>query len=349
MTAATLCACNSQQSTPNRTTTVDLTSIKENKSEITRVEPLSWWIGMKTPLQLMIQGDDISSWSVSLAEQSDEISIKKVTKADNPNFLFADIEIGENAKAAEYNLLFTKGQEQFKYGYSLENRREGSAQRKSFTTADMIYLIMPDRFANGDESNDSTSDTADKLNRDELFGRHGGDIQGIINNLDYIAELGATAIWSTPLLLDDEQEHSYHGYACSDYYKIDPRYGSNELYRTLVSEGHKRGLKTIMDIVTNHCGAAHWWMKDMPFNDWVHKFDSYTGTNHFFSTNMDTNASKFDLGIQERGWFVESMPDMNLNNPYLLQYFKQWAIWWIEYANLDGLEWIPIPTTKKSL
>ena len=206
---------------------------------------------------------------------------------------------------------------------------------------------MSDRFANGDPSNDSTSDTAEKSDRSKYFGRHGGDIKGIIDHLDYIEDLGATAIWCTPLLEDNEPDGSYHGYACSDYYHIDSRFGSNELYREMVAKAHEKGLKVVMDIVTNHCGTAHWWMKDLPFADWIHQFPEYTGTNVCFSTNMDPNASKYDLNLQESGWFVPSMPDMNLDNPFTLKYFQQWAIWWIEYSGLDGFRVDTYPYNEK--
>ncbi|MFI3279574.1 MAG: glycoside hydrolase family 13 protein [Rikenellaceae bacterium] len=338
------CAQNSASQSGSRE--VDLSLVSENQGEVTRVEPLSWWTEMQTPLQLMIQGDNISEWSVSVAN-SDEVKIKKVHKADNPNFLFLDVSISIDTPAGDYTLLFEREGKQFKLPYTIEKRKAGSATRKSFTTADMIYLLMPDRFANGDPDNDSTACTTDKLDREALFGRHGGDIQGIIDHLDYIADLGATAIWSTPLLLDNEPQHSYHGYACADYYKIDPRYGSNELYKTMVSESHKRGVKVIMDIVTNHCGISHWWIEDMPFKDWIHNYDTFTQTNHIFSTNIDPNASKHDLQLQESGWFDTSMPDMNLDNEYLLHYFKQWAIWWVEYASLDGLRVDTYPYNEK--
>lgn len=314
--------------------------------QISRVEPLSWWTGMKTPLQLLIQGEDIGGCTLTI-EGGKGVSVRETHKADSPDYLFADIEISPKAEAGTYYLVFSREGRSFKYPYTLESRKDGSASRKSFTTADMIYLVFPDRFANGDPANDHTPDTADKSGRDENFGRHGGDIQGIINHLDYISGLGATAIWSTPLLLDDEPESSYHGYACSDYYHIDPRFGSNELYRDFVDKAHGKGLKVIMDIVTNHCGTAHWWMKDLPFKDWIHSFGSYTGTNHTFSTNMDPNASKRDLYIQESGWFVESMPDMNLDNPFMLKYFQQWAIWWIEYSGLDGFRVDTYPYNEK--
>lgn len=324
----------------------DPASVADAAGEVTRVEPLSWWTGMNTPLQLLIGGENISEYTLSI-EGGKGVSVKAIHDADNPNFIFADVEIADNATPGTYYLVFAHGDKQFKYAYNIEQRREGSAERTSFTTADVIYLLMPDRFANGDPSNDSTECTTEKAARDEFFGRHGGDLQGMIDHLDYIASLGATTIWPTPLLLDNEPRETYHGYACADYYHIDPRFGSNELYREFVAKAHEKDLKVIMDVVTNHCGVAHWWMTDMPFEDWVHVFPEYTGTNVCFSTNMDPNASNYDLNLQESGWFVPSMPDMNLNNPFVLQYFKQWAVWWIEYANLDGFRVDTYPYNEK--
>ena len=339
LSAAALVSCGGQ-------TAFDPDTVADAGSRVDRVEPLSWWTGMKTPLQLLVRGENISSCDVRI-EGGKGVSVSAVHKADSPNYLFVDVEISQNAAPGTYWIVFDNGSEIFKYPYEIAARCEGSAKRKSFTTGDMIYLIMPDRFANGDPSNDATDDTAEKPARDEFFGRHGGDIQGIIDHLGYIADLGATAIWNTPLLLDNEPEGSYHGYACADYYHIDPRFGSNELYRDFVGKAHENGLKVIMDIVTNHCGTAHWWMDDLPFKDWIHVFPEYTGTNVCFSTNMDTNASKYDLNLQESGWFVPSMPDMNLDNPFVLHYFVQWAVWWIEYSGLDGFRVDTYPYNEK--
>lgn len=331
----------------------------EESDYISRVEPLSWWTGMKTPLQLLVNGKDIALCDVRIepdsAMQSGPlcpdgscgVKVAAIHRADSPNYLFVDVDVAPDALTGTYSLVFTRDGESFRYPYEIARRAEGSARRGSFSTADMIYLIMPDRFANGDPSNDSTTDTAEKADRSGLFGRHGGDLQGIINHLDYIADLGATAIWCTPVLLDNEPAGSYHGYACSDYYRVDPRFGTNGLYREFVDKAHALGLKVVMDIVTNHCGAAHWWMKDLPFKDWIHRFPEYTGTSNCFSVNMDPNASEYDLNIQESGWFVPSMPDMNLDNPYVLNYFKQWAVWWIEYAGLDGLRVDTYPYNEK--
>ena len=320
---------------------------QKQKFEVKHVEPLSWWVGMDTPLQLMINGQNISSYDVQILPAGQGVELKAVHKADSPNYLFVDVAISDNAKAGVYTLRFTSGNRKYDYKYTIAERREGSRERVSFTNADFVYLIMPDRFANGDAKNDDTKDTSEKMDRSKPGRRHGGDLQGMINHLDYIADLGVTAIWSTPLLLDDENGASYHGYSCSDYYRIDPRYGSNELYKTYVEECHKRGLKVIMDIVPNHSSTTHWWYDDQPFEDWTHKWDKYTQSNWTFSTNMDFNASKSDLYQMESGWFDRSMADMNLDNPFLLNYFKQWAVWWIEYSGLDGFRVDTYPYNEK--
>ena len=322
-------------------------SAAKPKFDIKHIEPLSWWVGMNTPLQLMINGDGISAFDVAILPEDSGVAVAKVHQADSPNYLFVDVAISDDAAAGEYTLRFSDGKRRYDYPYTIAERREGSRERLSFTNADFVYLIMPDRFANGDPSNDSTDDTAEKALRSNPGRRHGGDLQGMIDHLDYIADLGATAIWSTPLLLDNENGASYHGYSCSDYYLIDPRYGSNELFKKYVEECHKRDLKVIMDIVPNHSSTSHWWYADQPFADWTHQWDKYTQSNWTFSTNMDVNASKADLYQMESGWFDRSMADMNLDNEYLLNYFKQWAVWWIEYADLDGFRVDTYPYNEK--
>ena len=327
----------------------DPASIKDSTDEIAHVEPLSWWVGMKTPLQLMVHGPGISGYEVSI-EGADGVSVTSVHKADSPNYVFVDVKVAADACPGTYYLVFTPAggdTPAFKYPYEIAQREAGSASRKSFTTADMVYLIMPDRFANGDPGNDSVACMDEKADRSEPFGRHGGDIQGMIDHLDYIGGLGATYIWTTPLLEDNAPEGSYHGYAASDYYHIDPRFGSNGLYKTFVAEAKEHGMGVIMDMVPNHCGTEHWWMDDLPFRDWIHVFPEYTGTNVCFSANMDPNASKIDLDLNESGWFVPSMADMNLDNPYVLRYFVQWAVWWIEYASLEGLRVDTYPYNEK--
>ena len=318
---------------------------------IDRIEPLSWWTEMELPLTVMIHGSELNDAQVSIQKKvgkklqaTEGLRVKGQHNAESKNYLFVDLEVRE---VGEYVITLKKGKKTAKVNYTIGERRAGSKMRRSFTTADVVYLLMPDRFVDGDESNNSHAATLEKGDKANIHGRHGGDIQGIIQSLDYIKSLGATAIWPTPLTLDNEPSWSYHGYACADYYHIDPRFGSNELYKEMVKQAHAKGLKFIMDMVPNHCGLAHWWMNDLPYKDWVHQFENYTQTNNAFTTAYDVNASAYDRYINESGWFDTHMPDMNLDNKDLLHYFKQWAIWWIEYADLDGLRVDTYPYNEK--
>ena len=321
--------------------------------KIQQVEPLCWWTNMHTPLTLMFHGEDLADAQVSV----NQIVRGKVVRgaclglvpktqhnAESPNYLFVDMEVNQ---PGTYRITLKKGNKKATCDYVISERRAGSRERNSFTPADVVYLIMSDRFVDGDEANNSTKDTREKADKNNVNGRWGGDIQGIINSFDHIAKLGCTAIWPTPMLGDDEEAWSYHGYACSDYYHIDPRYGSNELYAHMVATAHEKGLKILMDMVPNHCGAAHWWMKDLPYQNWINQFPEFTNTNNVFTANYDINASEYDRLLSNRGWFDHPMPDMNLENPDLLKYFQQWAIWWIEYANLDGLRVDTYPYIEK--
>lgn len=321
--------------------------------KITRVEPLCWWTDMHQPLTLMFYGEDLQDATVSIQElaagrimrgQCIGLVPTGQHNAESKNYLFVDMDVRQ---AGTYRITLRKGNRRATYDYTIYDRREGSRERQSFTSADVVYLIMSDRFVDGDPSNNSTDNTREKADKQNIHGRFGGDIQGIISQLGHISDLGATAIWPTPLLLDDEEKWSYHGYACSDYYHIDPRFGSNELYRQMVDSAHTYDIKVIMDMVPNHCGGAHWWMKDLPYRDWVNQFDEFTRTNNVFSANYDINASEYDRLLSNRGWFDHPMPDMNLENPDLLRYFQQWAIWWIEYADLDGLRIDTYPYIEK--
>lgn len=321
--------------------------------KITRVEPLCWWTDMHQPLTLMFYGEDLQDAAVSIQELAAGRIVRGQCiglvptgqhNAESKNYLFVDMDVRQ---AGTYRITLRKGNRRATYDYTIYDRREGSRERQSFTSADVVYLIMSDRFVDGDPSNNSTDNTREKADKQNIHGRFGGDIQGIISQLGHISDLGATAIWPTPLLLDDEEKWSYHGYACSDYYHIDPRFGSNELYRQMVDSAHTYDIKVIMDMVPNHCGGAHWWMKDLPYRDWVNQFDEFTRTNNVFSANYDINASEYDRLLSNRGWFDHPMPDMNLENPDLLRYFQQWAIWWIEYADLDGLRVDTYPYIEK--
>ena len=303
-------------------------------SQIDKVEPPFWYAGMHNPeLQIMFYGKNIADNSVSV---SNNIVIKNIQKTENPNYIFVTIDT-KNVNPQDIVFSFSKNKKvSFTKNYSLKQRRPNSALRKSYDASDMIYLIMSDRFANGNPNNDSDASVTEKGDRNNPGGRHGGDIEGIIKNLDYIKELGATAIWPTPLCEDNDKRYSYHTYGQSDVYKIDPRFGTNDDYLRLSSELHKRDMNLIMDYVTNHWGAEHWMVKDLPTYDWLHQFPGYAQTNYRMTTQFDTNASDIDSKMCMDGWFVKSMPDLNQSNPLMLTYLIQNAIWWIEYADLDG-------------
>ncbi|MBQ6790374.1 MAG: cyclomaltodextrinase N-terminal domain-containing protein [Paludibacteraceae bacterium] len=321
--------------------------------KIQQVEPLSWWTNMSTPLTLLFHGEDLQDAQVSVQQVIKGKTVRGAClglvptaqhNAESPNYLFVDMAVNQ---PGTYRITLKKGNKKATVDYVINERREGSRERQSFTSADVVYLIMSDRFVDGDPSNNSTADTREKADKSNVNGRFGGDIQGIINSFDHIAKLGCTAIWPTPMLGDDEAAWSYHGYACSDYYHIDPRYGSNALYADMVQQAHTKGLKILMDMVPNHCGAAHWWMSDLPYQDWINQFPQFTNTNNCFTANYDINASEYDRQLSNRGWFDTPMPDMNLENPDLLKYFQQWAIWWIEFADLDGLRVDTYPYIEK--
>lgn len=321
--------------------------------KIQQVEPLNWWTGMETPLTILFHGEDLADAEVSVQQLAGGKVMRgeclglvpgKQHNAESPNYLFVDFGVFQ---PGTYRITLKKGKKKATCDYVIAERRAGSRDRKSFDASDAVYLIMSDRFVDGDQSNNSTANTREKSDKSNVNGRWGGDIQGIINSFDHIAKLGCTAIWPTPLLCDDEAEWSYHGYACSDYYHIDPRYGSNALYAQMVQQAHEKGLKIIMDMVPNHCGAAHWWMADLPYRNWINQFPEFTNTNNVFTANYDINASEYDRLLSNRGWFDHPMPDMNLENPDLLKYFQQWAIWWIEFANLDGLRVDTYPYIEK--
>lgn len=303
-------------------------------AQIDRVEPPFWYAGMKNPeVQILFYGKDIAQNKVAV---SGNCTLVNVQKTENPNYLFVTIDT-KNCQAQDLVFTFSKNKSvAFTKNYSLKQRRENSALRKSFDSADMVYLIMSDRFANGNPTNDSHPSVTEKANRMLPGGRHGGDLEGIINNIDYLKELGATAIWCTPLCEDNDKTYSYHTYGQSDVYKIDPRYGTNEDYLRLSEELHKKGMKNIMDYVTNHWGAEHWMIKDLPTYNWIHQFPGYSQSNYRMTTQYDTNASEIDAKNCMDGWFVPSMPDLNQSNPLVNTYLIQNAIWWIEYANLDG-------------
>jgi len=304
------------------------------QAQIDKMEPPFWWSDMNLEeLQIMFYGKNIGTYEVS---SEDEVIINNIRKTENPNYVFVTIN-SSALPAGNYEFNFSKkGKRNITKTFELKQREEGSALREGFDASDAIYLIMPDRFANGNPDNDSSTEMQEKADRSKQGGRHGGDIQGVIDHLDYLKNLGITALWSTPLLADDDAGYSYHTYAQSDVYKIDPRYGSNEDYKRLANELHQKDMKLIMDYVTNHWGSEHWMIKDLPTYDWVHQFPGYENSNYRMTTQYDPHKSARDFKYCVDGWFTGTMPDLNQSNPLVLNYLIQNAIWWIEYSGLDG-------------
>ncbi len=316
---------------------------------LSRIEPPFWWTGFKNNnLQLLVYGKNISTASISVDHPG--FVIKKINKVANPNYLFLDITINAAASQVTTTILFkSKDKIVGKYLYELKARKQGSADRKGFSASDVIYLLMPDRFSNGDKSNDDVAGMAEVVNRNNPDGRHGGDIKGIANHLDYIKEFGVTAVWINPLLENNQPKYSYHGYSITDYYKVDPRYGTNEDYQKLGEAIHQRGMKLVMDMVFNHCGSEHWWMKDLPSPDWVNEWPVFTRTNYRAGTSTDPYASAADSKQFVCGWFDNTMPDLNQRNPFVKNYLIQNSIWWIEYAGLDGIRQDTHPYSFKEM
>lgn len=319
-----------------------LYSLSFSQERIERIEPPFWWKDMAEPqLQLLVYGNELSELNVLI--NNPLVKLNNVHAIDNPNYLFIDLEIvtdglSDKQRSHYFDITFEYQREVVQtIRYELKPRKEGSAEREGFDNSDVIYLLMPDRFANGDPSNDNHPEMLEKVSRSNPNGRHGGDIAGIRERLDYLKDLGVSALWINPLLENNMEAYSYHGYAITDFYRIDPRFGSNEDYVELVEECHDRGIKVIMDQVFNHCGSNHWWIKDLPAEDWIHQFPEYTPSNYRGETIMDPYASEADKKRMLRGWFDRTMPDMNQNNLFLANYLIQNSIWWVEYAGLGGI------------
>ncbi|TWJ02224.1 glycosidase [Mucilaginibacter frigoritolerans] len=302
-----------------------------------RVEPMFWWTGMHNPdLQLIVHGDHISSREVALNYPG--VKLVAVHKVENPDYLFVDLRIFSSAVPGTFPIKFTEGgKKPLVYNYELKGKDHATNRAQGVTSKDLIYLIMPDRFSNGDPSNDSIPGMLEQgINRAKMYSRHGGDLQGIMDHLDYLKDLGVTAIWLTPAVENDEPNASYHGYAVTDHYRVDRRYGSNELYKKFVEKCHRMGLKVVMDLVHNHAGTEGYTIKDMPMKSWVHQWPTYTKSNFRDAAVMDPHVSPADRKQMLDGWFDHRMADMNENNPYVQNYLTQNHIWWVEYAGVDG-------------
>jgi len=316
---------------------------------VDRVEPMFWWVGMKNPhVQLMVHGPDIASGEISLNYPG--VRIESVARQENPNYVFINLVVSPDTKAGSFPILFRKGKkEQTSYTFELKNRVPNSAKRAGFDASDVIYLITPDRFANGNPANDAMPGMKELPNRTDKNGRHGGDIQGVKNSLDYLSNMGFTSVWLNPVLENNMTRTSYHGYSTTDFYKVDPRFGTNEEYRELSDDIHKKGMKLMMDMIFNHIGSEHWWMNDMPSPDWLNFYPNYKITSHKHITIEDPHAAKADKIAMSDGWFVPSMPDLNQRNPFLATYLIQNSIWWTEYGGLNGIRMDPYPYPDKDM
>ncbi len=310
--------------------------------DIQKVHPLNWYVGMLNPnLQILIYGKNISATKVSLKPYKG-VTLLKAQTAENPNYLFVDLTIDKTTQAGVLEFVFSANGETVTKNYQLKNR---SAKPQGLSPSDLVYLVMPDRFANGDPSNDRFLNFKDTVcNRQEHSMRHGGDLIGLTNHLDYLSDLGVTAIWPTPVLENNQPisgsggrtYSSYHGYAFTDHYQVDPRFGGNESYLQFTKKAHEKGLKVVQDAVYNHCGSEHWFFKDLPMRDWVNQWDTYTGSSHRNHTLLDPYAAPNDKKLMLDGWFVPSMPDLNQRNPFLATYLIQHAIWSTEYFGVDA-------------
>lgn len=315
---------------------------------LNRVEPPNWWVGMEDhEVQLLVHGQNIALTSPEINYEG--VKLKEVIKPESSNYLFLNLTIAEDTQPGEFSIIFkkTKGRP-LSYTYQLATKRKSRSEAgASIDPSDVMYLITPDRFANGDPANDSTEDTIEKLNRQDPDGRHGGDLQGIIDHLDYIEDLGVTTIWLNPFLENDQPRYSYHGYGISDFYKTDSRFGTNQDFLRLVNQAHSRGLKVVMDQVFNHCGAGHWWMEDLPSQDWLNQWPEFTRSTFTNLSVSDPYRSERDYQLHTKGWFDTNLPDLNQENPYLTKYLIQNSIWWIEYAQLDGIRMDTYPYPEK--
>ncbi len=323
--------------------------------KVDRIDPTNWFVGMKNPsLQLMVYGEGISSADVTTDYAG--VKVDSIVRLDSPNYLLVYLNL-EGAQPGEMTLNFKNGKQTKKVKYQLKAREKRGEERMGFTNADVLYMRMPDRFADGDpKNNDIKGLYAYKTDRSQPSLRHGGDLEGIRQHLDYFNELGVTALWFTPVLEnnspDGDVSSSYHGYATTDYYRVDPRFGTNEEYRKLCDEAHAHGLKVVMDMIFNHCGFEHPWVADMPSKDWLNTpewldartdktkpevNDKYLQTSYKLTPIVDPYASDVDFKETVDGWFVPTMPDLNQRNPHVIKYLIQNSEWWIETVGIDGI------------
>ncbi len=306
---------------------------------VQHMEPPHWWVGMAdTRLQLMVHAPGVGELEVRLQPYAG-VRLAGVQRTRNANYLFLNLDLEPSAQPGSLRLDFLRaGQAAGSLDYALRARRAGSAQRRGFDARDAIYLLMPDRFANGNPANDTVAGLGDVTDRSVPGARHGGDLAGMRQHLDYIADMGFTMVWPTPLLENRQPQHSYHGYALTDYYRIDPRFGSHQEYLDFVAAARRHGVGVLQDIVVNHIGTGHWWMQDLPDDGWIHHAGGpYVETNNRHTTVMDPYGAPEDRERFLNGWFDTSMPDLNQRHPLLARYLIQNSVWWIEEADLSGI------------
>ncbi|HQG68228.1 MAG TPA: glycoside hydrolase family 13 protein [Paludibacteraceae bacterium] len=300
------------------------------------IEPAFWWSGMQeSELQLMVYGSNIADYKAAIT--SPHVYLKESVALESPNYKLLYLDISKSVPET-FDIVFTNGKKKITIPYELKQRDPSRKNVKGFDSSDVLYLIMPDRFANGDPTNDQLPMRMPyKVDRNDPNARHGGDLKGISDHLDYLHNLGVTAIWLNPVLENDMDGGSYHGYATTNYYRVDPRFGSNDEYVKLIEDTHAKGMKVVMDMIFNHCGSDHPWMKDIPSKDWFNNLDPYVQTTHVKEVYYDLYASQYDTKQMTDGWFVPSMPDLNQRNRHVAKYLIQNSIWWIEYAGVDGI------------
>lgn len=301
--------------------------------------PTNWWVGMNNPrVQVMLYGKDIGKGTVTVADYPGVV-VEKIQPAENPNYVFIDLVISGAAKPGNLRISSVLGKKKQELGFPLKARRKGNGvdYAQGIRSEDFVYLLIPDRFSNGNTENDRIPGLLDQsLNRDSIFHRHGGDLQGIINHLDYLQDLGVTAVWSLPVWQNDMPDRTEHGYAITNHYKVEPRIGTNDDYRRLGDELHKRGMKLVQDVIYNHTGLYHFFVQDKPMKDWLHEWPAYTGTNYKDQVLFDPYSSTADKTKLLDGWFTPMMPDLNQRNPYVANFLIQHAIWSVEEFGVDG-------------
>jgi len=317
-----------------------------DSSPLARVEPPFWWTGFKeNELQLMVYGEGISRLNPQVDYPG--VSVARVERVKSPNYLFIYLDIGDTTRQGEFDIVFSGADTPVTHSYLLKEKNPDPKYTGGFSTADNIYLVTPDRFANGDPGNDNIEGMGDPADRGAPGGRHGGDLKGIADHLDYISDMGFTAVWLNPLVENRMPSYSYHGYSSTDFYRVDARYGTNEQYRELAATARSKGIGIIMDMIVNHIGSEHWWMKDLPTDDWLNNQGAPVITSHEHITEQDPYASEYDRRQYSDGWFVETMPDLNQRNPLLADYLTQNALWWIEYLGLAGIRMDTYPYPDK--